>query len=191
MIEVWSHYWGLFAAALVIGLLTGWRGFRPLRIRRAGPANDSELQGLRRRHRNRMFAIGTAATVALAALVHGPIGQGQRLATGVEQEARRVLVHYEMGAVQARLARDPLRRELVMAGPADDFQRGELVRMFNHLPGVQTTVWAQRSAPSPLRFPLPLLVEIALLALAAFGIGLAAAYVIDLRRRARRDKRAL
>ena len=191
MIEVWSHYWGLFAAALVIGLLAGWRGFRPLRIKRAGPANDSELQGLRRRHRNRMFAIGTAATVALAALVHGPIGQGKRLAAGVEQEARGVLVHYEMSQVEARLARGPLRRELVMAGPADDFQRGELVRMFNHLPGVQNTVWESRSAPSPMRFPLPLLVEIALLALAAFGIGLAAAYVIDLRRRARRDKRAL
>ncbi|WP_310468108.1 hypothetical protein, partial [Sphingomonas sp.] len=69
MIEVWAHYWGLFAAAVVIGLLTGWRGFRPLRVKRAGPANDSELQALRRRHRNRMFAIGTAATVALAALV--------------------------------------------------------------------------------------------------------------------------
>lgn len=191
MILVWDLYWGLFAAAVVIGLLTGWRAFRPLRIKRAGPADETALQIIRLRHRNRMFATGAAATLALAAAVHGPIGQGDRFAGVVEKDARRVLTHYEMGAVDARLARPPLRRELVMSGPADDFQRGELVRMFNHLPGIQNTVWVSRAAPSPLRFPLPLLVEIALLALAAFGIGLAVAYVIDLRRRARRDERKL
>lgn len=191
MILVWGHYWGLFAAAVAIGLLTGWRGFRPLRIKRVGPADESALQTMRRRHRNRMFATGAAATLALAAAVHGPIGHGNRFVGVVEKDARRVLIHYEMGAVDARLARAPLRRELVLSGPADAFQRGELVRMFNHLPGIQNTVWASRGAPSPLRFPLPLLAEIALLALAAFGIGLAVAYVIDLRRRARRDERTL
>ncbi|MEO5973537.1 MAG: hypothetical protein ABIP91_09290 [Sphingomicrobium sp.] len=192
MILVWGHYWGLFAAAAAIGVLAGWRAFRPLRIKLIdAPADETGRRRVRLRHRNRMIAAGIAATLALAAAVHGPIGQSDRLAGGIEKDARGVLVHYEMGQVDARLARAPLRRELLMSGPADDFQRKELARMLIHLPGVQSVRWAARTAPSPLRFPLPLLAEIALLALAAFGIGLAAAYMVDLRRRARRDERKL
>ncbi len=189
MTLLWAYYWWLFASAAAIGIFAGWRAFRPMRIKGTYvPEQMAQLRQDRLRHRNRTLAAALIATFVLAIAVHGPSGHSDRFATQVEREARAVLVHYEVAFVDARLARGPLRRELLLAGPADDFQRGELVRIFTELRGVQTVRWVTPgSAVSGWRFPLPLMAEIALLALASFAAGLAISYVIDLRRRARRD----
>jgi hypothetical protein len=47
-----------------------------------------------------------------------------------------------MAGVSARLERGPLRRRLVLTGPADDFQRAELVRILDEVPGVAEVRWA-------------------------------------------------
>jgi hypothetical protein len=47
-----------------------------------------------------------------------------------------------MTLVRARVERDPLRRSLILSGPADDFQQGELVRILSGIPGVGTVRWS-------------------------------------------------
>jgi hypothetical protein len=92
---------------------------------------------------NRMaiIAAGIAAIVALTWLWHGPLGAGERFASRVESAARAQLDHDEMNRVQARLERDPLSRRLILSGPADDFQRREIKRRMNLIPGVGEAQW--------------------------------------------------
>jgi hypothetical protein len=86
-----------------------------------------------------------------------------------------------MAPVRAVVARDPVKRTLILSGPADNFQRAELVRILNYVPGVGNVRWAD----SPKTFTLPLLLEAVLAALISFGIGLVLAYLLELRRRSR------
>jgi hypothetical protein len=98
-------------------------------------------------NRGAVVLAGIAATVALTALWHGPLGAGQKLANQVERDARRQLDHDEMFQVQARLQRNPLSRRLILSGPADDFQRSELVRRLDAVPGVLDVRWDATSLP--------------------------------------------
>ena len=84
-----------------------------------------------------------------------------------------------MEPVNAVVVRAPLRRSLVLSGPADDFQRSELVRILNDVPGVGEVHWTETSGS----FILPLLAEVELAELISFGLGLLLAYLIELRRR--------
>jgi hypothetical protein len=87
------------------------------------------------------------------------------------------LDYYEMTQVTAHLHRAPLTRRLILAGPADDFQRSELVRMMGQLPGVSSAGWSVSEES------MPLIAESLAVTLAGFLAGLLVAYVIDLRRR--------
>ena len=134
-----------------------------------------------------MALVGGIALALLVAIVwHGPLGAGQRLSHNAETVARITLDYYEMTGVDARLARGPLTRTLVLSGPADDFQRGELVRIMKDVPGVGDVRW--RDSP-PAAVSVPLLVEAELLTLAGFGLGLMLSYLLELRRRARAEWR--
>ena len=93
------------------------------------------------------FAAGVAATLAFGAIWHGPLGAGERLAARAEAIGRSTLTYYEMPLVTARIERDPLTRTLVLSGPADPFQRGELVRIMNDVPGVAAVRWDPASLP--------------------------------------------
>ncbi len=124
--------------------------------------------------------IGIAATLAAGALCHGPLGAADRIAGQIEGDARIVLDNYEMPRVSARLARAPLRRTLLLTGPADDFQRAEIVRLLDTLPGVSDARWTN----SPGSWSLPLLAEAELFALVGYAIGMIFAYLLELRRRA-------
>lgn len=170
MNALWDHYWPAITAALVIGAIAGTVAFR---------------RAVRARRRNSALGLGVVATLALAMAWHGPLGASDRLAAAVEGETRKLLVAFEMGQVQARLERDPLRRTLLLAGRADDFQRSELVRILDAVPGVANAHWAGTPAPSTL----PLWIEAALAALAGFGLGLILAYLLELRRRSRSEWR--
>jgi hypothetical protein len=102
-------------------------------------------------NRSRILLIGVAAVLAETALWHGPLGAGERLARQAEASARRTLDHYEMPMIQAKLQRSPLRRRLMLSGPADDFQRSELVRILDQTPGVLKARWDPASLPQERR----------------------------------------
>jgi hypothetical protein len=158
---LWDLYWPLIVATAVAGVIAGAYGFR-------------------RRKKGRVaLAAGLAAVVALAWLWHGPMGAGARFAAAAEQQTRQVLVDFEMAPVRAVVERSPLSRTLVLNGPADDFQRAELVRILNDVRGIGSVHWADQPAP----FMLPLLLEVELAALISFGLGLLMAYLLELRRR--------
>ncbi len=93
-------------------------------------------------NRKIILALGIAATIAETALWHGAFGAGDKLAAKVERTARAALVRLEMPMVTARLERGPLTRRLVLSGPANDFQQGELVRIMDEIPGVSGVRWA-------------------------------------------------
>ena len=99
-------------------------------------------------NRNTVIALGVVATLVETALWHGPLGAGDRLALKIETAARVTLDHLEMTRVSARLDRNPLRLHLVLSGPADDFQRAELVQILDDIPGVSGVRWASPPAQS-------------------------------------------
>ena len=94
-----------------------------------------------------IFLIGSAAVIGFTALWHGPFGAGERLARQIEADARHQLDRDEMFHVQAHLQRSPLSRRLLLSGPADDFQRSELVRRLDEIPGVVDVRWEAASLP--------------------------------------------
>ena len=95
-----------------------------------------------------IMTLGIFAVIGLTWLWHGPLGAGERLAAGLERQARLQLDRDEMFRVQARVVRDPLTRRLNLSGPADDFQRREIKRRMDALPGVGEAVWDPGSLES-------------------------------------------
>lgn len=168
---LWDLYWPAIVAALVIGVIAGTFAYR-----REPPRKRTYLA----------LAAGLAATLAAMALWHGPAGAAERFRTTVTAAARVTLEYYEMAPVQVRLGSGAVGRTAILSGPADDFQRGELVRIMSGLPGVTGARWTDSSRS---RFEMPLLVEMELWALVAFGLGLLLSYLVELRRRARADWR--
>jgi hypothetical protein len=156
---LWSYFWPCFAAGLLVGGPVGTIAFRR-------PA----------RH-NAAIALGCVITFAAAAVWHGPLGAADRLTARVEHDARAVLDHYEMTQVAAHLHHGPLSRHLILAGPADDFQTTELVRLMSELPGVSSAQWAKEPTG------VPLIAEGLVVAILGFLFGLVLAYLVDLRRR--------
>jgi len=95
-----------------------------------------------------IFALGVAATLGVTALYHGPLGKADAFAASVEQAARAELDRQEMVQIDARLERGPLRRTLVLSGPADDFQREELPKIMIRVAGVEAVRWDPASLPA-------------------------------------------
>jgi hypothetical protein len=166
----WDLYWPAISAAVVIGVLSGRIAYR---------LPNSGHSPSYRRKRLVTVVIAGAAILLAAWIWHGPVGTGDRFATTVERQARQVLVNFEMEPVHAVVVRGPLRRSLVLSGPADDFQRSELVRILNDVAGVGEVHWAETHGS----FILPLVAEVELAALISFGLGLLLAYLLELRRR--------
>ena len=98
-------------------------------------------------NRRMILLLGIAVTVGFSALWHGPLGAGEQLAQRMERQARLQLDRDEMHLVQARIQREPLARRLVLSGPADDFQRGEIIRRLDQIPGVLEARWDPASLP--------------------------------------------
>jgi hypothetical protein len=98
-------------------------------------------------NRRHLFLIGLATVIGFTALWHGPLGAGDRLAQVSEASARQTLDAYEMPMIQAKMQRGPLSRRLILSGPADDFQRAELVRILDETPGVLEVRWDPASLP--------------------------------------------
>lgn len=98
--------------------------------------------------RTSVFVLGIFMVIAVTWLWHGPLGTGERFALAAEHAARMQLDHDEMIRVQARMEREPLRRRLILSGPADDFQRREIKRRMEALPGVEEARWDPSSLQS-------------------------------------------
>jgi len=155
----WSYFWPPFGLGLLAGVIFGAFAFR------------------RRRKRGLTLALGFAASVLVAAIWHGPGGGADRFSGKVERDVHELLVHYEMTQVTAHLHHGPLTRRVLLSGPADDFQRSELVRLMDEIPGVGSARW------SPDGGGIPLIVEGAAVSLVGFLLGLLLAYLVELRRR--------
>jgi hypothetical protein len=160
MNALWSYFWPLLGAGLVAGIVAGAFAFR----RRGG-------------RRAKTLAIGFVAALALAALWHGPLGGAARFSAAVEQGIRETLVYYEMTQVNAHLRRGPLTREVMLSGPADDFQRAELARLIEQVPGVARARWSDQGGG------VPLLAQGEAVAVLGFLFGLLVAYLVELRLR--------
>lgn len=178
MNALWSYFWPMFAAGLIIGAIAGSVAFR---FRRAGPqegfTRERTIIDQPPRARRISVAAGVAASIAAAALWHGPLGAAGRFTGEVERTARATLDYYEMTQVTARLVRAPLTRRLTLSGPADDFQRSELVRIMGNLPGVTSARWSAAGGG------VPLIIEGMGANLAGFLLGLLLAYGVARRRR--------
>lgn len=161
MSPLFAYFWPSLALAAVLGTLIGTTVLR------------RKLIG---RQRLAWLATGIALAIAGSLLWSGPLGAAQRFIGRIESDARLTLNNYEMTQVQAHLARSPLTRQLLLTGPADDFQTSELVRIMSNLPGVSKVRWARESS-------LPLAAEGALAAIAGFLLGLFLAYLLELHRR--------
>ena len=98
-----------------------------------------------------ILVAGIVATLGFGALWHGPLGAGDRFANRADKIARATLDYYELPAVSARLERHPLARRVVLSGPADSFQRSELVRIMGQVPGVNDVRWDPASLPQEAR----------------------------------------
>jgi hypothetical protein len=156
---LWSYFWPAFAAGLLVGGVAGSIAFR------------------RKARRNRALALGLLASLAFAALWHGPLGAADRFSSAVELSARQTLDAFEMTRITAHLHHAPLTRRLVLAGTADDFQTSELVRLMSQLPGVSRAQWsAAKGGP-------PLILEGIGVGMLGFLFGLLLAYLVELRRR--------
>jgi hypothetical protein len=147
----WDVYWPLLTGAVVLGVAGGAIGFRARGTRQ--PKSPEY-----RRHASIGVAAGALIVLALGALWHGPLEAGERLASFSDTFSRQVLV---------------------LSGPADDFQRSELIRIMHDVPGVSSVRWSDTKPP----FALPLLVEAELASLVCFGLGLLLSYLLELRRR--------
>jgi hypothetical protein len=154
----WTYFLPPFGAGLAVGIIAGDFAFR------------------RRGWRIPAVAIGVALTIALAALWHGPVGAAGRFASEVDQTIRKTIVFWEIPQVDGHLHRGPLTRRAMLSGPADDYQRSELVRIIGEVPGVSSATWSSDAG-------LPLIVEGAGAALLGFIFGMLVAYLRDMRRR--------
>lgn len=152
-----EYFWPVIALGFALGAIVGTIAFR--------------------RKRRSIAVMAFAAALAGAVLWHGPLGASDRLVARIEPFARTVLVDWEMAQVEARLQRRPLSRRLLLSGPADEFQRSELVRIMSTIPGVSAATWRQSDRG------LPLAAESALATTLAFLVGLLLAYLVELRRR--------
>jgi len=156
---LWAYFWPCIAAGIIVGLVDGLIAFR-----RPG-------------QRYILFVLGAVLSIGLAALWHGPMGAAMRFSSEVELTARAALVYNEIPEVSAHLHHGPLTRRIMLSGPADEFQRSELVRIMDEVPGVASAGWSTKGAG------VPLLAEGAAASVAGFLLGLVLAYLVELRRR--------
>ncbi|HEX8580480.1 MAG TPA: hypothetical protein VF655_12925 [Allosphingosinicella sp.] len=124
------------------------------------------------------FLIGLALALLVGWAWHGPAGNGEKLAGRIENDLRNLVAQAKLPAIAARIERNPLSRNAVISGTANDLQREGLGSQFGvkdyarATPGIGNVRWDDE----PAGFSLPLLAEtLAVTALAyALGFGLAA-----------------
>ena len=129
------------------------------------------------------FLIGLAAVLLMGWLYHGPLGNGERLVSALEAQARAQVAKGEVPGVQVRLLRDPLSRVAILSGPADDFQREGMGQFpglndrVRSVEGISAVRWADRPQDQGGNWRMPLLLETLLALALAFLIGVGIAWI--------------
>ena len=177
MNALWTYFWPPVSAGLIFGMIAAIGAFRVRTVRVRERPHQPDLIHPPRRRRIAFLVGGVLASMGAAALWHGPLGAADRFSREVELSARQTLDYWEMTQVQARLHHGPLTRRVILSGPADDFQRSELVRVIGDVPGVSTARWSADGSG------LPLIVEGIAASVLGFLFGLLLAYLVELRRR--------
>ena len=162
MSPLMAYFWPSVAAGLVVGAIALTIIFR------------RRLSGL---HKWLVVDAAILTAVLLSLVWSGPLGGGRQFIDNVEPAARKTLDYYEMTQVKARLGQAPLTRELILEGPADDFQRSELVRVMGETPGVSGATWKGGNGAWPI------ILEGALMAIAGLLLGALLAYLFEAHRR--------
>jgi hypothetical protein len=119
------------------------------------------------------FLIGLAAALLVGWIWHGPAGQGERLANRIEADARNLVNQARLPGMSVRIERDPLRRDLVVSGEANDLQREGLGSQNGVMDYARATEGAGRVRwdDEPARFSLPLIAETLGVAAIAYLLG--------------------
>jgi hypothetical protein len=173
----WSYFLPACSAGVVFGVIAGAAAFRVKIVRPKDRPAEPDLVGQPRQRRNAILAAGAVLSIIAAALWHGPLGAADRFAARIERSARRVLVYNDApNGINVHIQHAPLTRQLILSGPADDFQRAEAARLLGLIPGVGDATWTPSTR-------IPLIVEGAIAALLGFLFGLLLAYLGELRRR--------
>ena len=118
--------------------------------------------------------IGLAAALLAGWIWHGPAGQGEKFANRIESDARNLVAQARLAGTSARLERDPLSRNIVLSGTADDIQREGLGSGLGVKDYARATpdVGQVRWDDEPAAFSLPLLAETLAVAAIAWLLGL-------------------
>ena len=69
------------------------------------------------------FLVGLVAVLIAGWVSHGPFGQGKAFVDGLETQARTAVRDAGVPGVSVRFSRNPLKREAILAGNANDYQR--------------------------------------------------------------------
>jgi hypothetical protein len=132
--------------------------------------------------------IGLGAALLAGWISHGPLGQGEAFIASLEARSKAEVREAAVAGVDVRFPRDPLRREAILSGPANDFQReGQglfpgLNDRVGAVPGVAGLRWEDAQAQAgPTR--LPLIAETLALVAGANLLGVALAWAFFRRRR--------
>ncbi len=67
--------------------------------------------------------IGLAAALGAGWVAHGPLGQGEAFLALLEARAGAAIRESEVPGVAVRFGRNPMTREAILSGAANDFQR--------------------------------------------------------------------
>lgn len=173
----WTYFWPAFSSGLIFGVIAATGAFRAKVVRVRERPNQPDFILPSRKRRIALLVGGGVASMGAAALWHGPLGGAERFSREVEFSVRQTLDYWEMTKVQGRLHRGPLTRRIILSGPADDFQRSELVRYIGDVPGVGTARWSSDGSG------VPLIVEGIATSVLGFLFGSLLAYLVELRRR--------
>jgi hypothetical protein len=93
------------------------------------------------------FLIGLVLALLAGWIGHGPLGQGAAFVDRLDAQAKAVIKAAELPAVRVSFARAPLRREAILSGRADAFQREGMGRFpglndrIGAIPGVSGVRW--------------------------------------------------
>ena len=129
--------------------------------------------------------IGLAAALLMGWLWHGPAGQGERLVSALERQARAAAADAELPGIAVQMARDPLSRTAVLSGQANDLQReglGSQMGVMDYVRNVEG-IGRVRWDDEPQAGGLPLLAETLILVGLAYLIGLGLGALIFGRRK--------
>ena len=127
------------------------------------------------------FLIGLAAVLLFGWLYHGPLGNGERLISQLEAQARTAVAGAEVPGVTVALPRDPLARTAILSGPANDLQRNGmgsqkgLNDMVAEVEGISGVRWSDDTGGARI---MPLLLETLATLVLAYLVGLGLAWVL-------------